>query len=157
MDMGNGVVCLEVYAARLEGLRQNRMPNREPRIDRLGEFCVGTERRHTAADVKETVLLGAIEFTSASPLPEENCFADFRWLLKPASKVARRMTDQMCSSGRQGHRAQQHSAGRHGRKGEAIVAAELARRGVEGRFAALSNFEPPAAVLRSRASSFRIE
>ena len=134
-DMGNDVVCLDVDAAKIDGLKQGRMPIYEPGLDRIVKANVEAGRLHFTTDVKQAVQHGTIQFIAVGTPPDEDGSADLRYVLEAARNIGRHMTDYKVIVDKSTVPVGTAD------KVKAVVAEELARRGVEMRFAVVSNPE----------------
>ncbi len=134
-DLGNDVLCLDVDPAKIAGLQQGRLPIYEPGLDRIVEQNVQAGRLRFTTDVVAAVAHGTIQFIAVGTPPDEDGSADLRYVLEAARNIGRHMSDYKVvvdkSTVPVGTADQVRS----------VISEELARRGVEGRFAVVSNPE----------------
>jgi UDPglucose 6-dehydrogenase len=134
-DMGNDVLCLDVDAKKIDGLKQGRLPIYEPGLDRIVAANVAAGRLHFTTDIAEAVAHGTIQFIAVGTPPDEDGSADLRYVLEAARNIGRRMTDYKVVVDKSTVPVGTAD------KVRAAVADELKARGVEVPFAVVSNPE----------------
>jgi UDPglucose 6-dehydrogenase len=134
-DMGNDVLCLDVDPAKIEGLKQGRLPIYEPGLDRIVAQNVEAGRLHFTTDVKQAVGHGTLQFIAVGTPPDEDGSADLQYVLEAARNIGRHMTDYKVVVDKS-----TVPVGTADRV-RAAIADELAQRGVQGRYAVVSNPE----------------
>jgi UDPglucose 6-dehydrogenase len=134
-DMGNDVLCLDVDATKIEGLKQGRLPIYEPGLERVVAHNVEAGRLHFTTDVKAAVAHGTLQFVAVGTPPDEDGSADLTYVLEAARSIGRHMTDYKVIVDKS-----TVPVGTADKVRE-VIAEELARRGVEGRYAVVSNPE----------------
>ncbi len=92
-DMGNSVVCLDIDAARVQGLQEGRMPIHEPGLDMLVQRNANAGRLFFTTDAARAVGHGTIVFIAVGTPPAEDGSADLGHVLAAAATVGRHMTD----------------------------------------------------------------
>ena len=92
-DVGNDVLCLDVDAKKIDGLKQGRLPIYEPGLERIVAANVAAGRLHFTTNVAEAVAHGTIQFIAVGTPPDEDGSADLRYVLEAARNIGRRMTD----------------------------------------------------------------
>ncbi len=92
-DMGNSVVCLDVDAARVEGLQQGRMPIHEPGLGELVLRNAGAGRLQFTTDSARAVGHGTIIFIAVGTPAAEDGSADLQHVLAVAAKIGQHMSD----------------------------------------------------------------
>ena len=134
-DMGNDVVCLDIDAAKIAGLQQGRLPIYEPGLERVVAHNVEAGRLHFTTDVKAAVAHGTMQFVAVGTPPDEDGSADLKYVLEAARSIGRHMTDYKVVVDKSTVPVGTAD------KVRAAIAEELARRGIQGRFAVVSNPE----------------
>ena len=92
-DMGNDVMCLDIDAAKVAGLRAGQIPIYEPGLEDLVSRNVAGGRLHFTDDVAESVAFGDIQFIAVGTPPGEDGTADLQYVLAAARNIARHMDD----------------------------------------------------------------
>lgn len=134
-DMGNDVLCLDVDAEKIAGLQQGRLPIYEPGLDRVVSQNVQAGRLHFTTDIKAAVAHGTLQFIAVGTPPDEDGSADMKYVLEAARNIGRHMTDYKVIVDKSTVPVGTAD------KVRAVIADELAKRGIEGRFAVVSNPE----------------
>ena len=134
-DMGNDVLCLDVDPAKIAGLQQGRLPIYEPGLERVVAHNVEAGRLHFTTDVKAAVAHGTLQFIAVGTPPDEDGAADLTYVLEAARSIGRHMTDYKVVVDKSTVPVGTAD------KVRAAITEELARRGVQGRFAVVSNPE----------------
>jgi UDPglucose 6-dehydrogenase len=134
-DMGNDVLCLDVDPAKVAGLEQGRLPIYEPGLDRIVAQNVAAGRLHFTTDVVRAVNHGTLQFVAVGTPPGEDGSADLSHVLAAARNVGRHMTDYKVVVDKSTVPVGTADQVR------AVIAEELARRGVDVPYAVVSNPE----------------
>ncbi len=134
-DMGNDVVCLDVDAAKIAGLQQGRLPIHEPGLEKVVAHNTAAGRLHFTTDVKAAVAHGTLQFIAVGTPPDEDGSADMKYMIEAARNIGRHMTDYKVIVDKSTVPVGTAD------KVRAVIAEELAQRGVEGRYAVVSNPE----------------
>jgi len=92
-DMGNSVACLDIDAARVQGLQEGRMPIHEPGLDALVQRNANAGRLFFTTDAARAVGHGTIVFIAVGTPPAEDGSADLGHVLSAAATVGLHMTD----------------------------------------------------------------
>ena len=134
-DMGNDVLCLDVDSEKIAGLREGRLPIYEPGLEKVVASNVAAGRLNFTTDVKAAVAHGTLQFIAVGTPPDEDGSADLKYVLEAARSIGRHMTDYKVvvdkSTVPVGTADKVRSA----------IQEELTRRGIEGRYAVVSNPE----------------
>ena len=134
-DLGNDVLCLDVDPAKIAGLQNGKLPIYEPGLDRIVEQNVQAGRLHFTTDVAAAVAHGTIQFIAVGTPPDEDGSADLRYVIEAARNIGRHMTDYKVVVDKSTVPVGTAD------KVRAAIGEELAKRGVEGRYAVVSNPE----------------
>ena len=92
-EVGHQVLCIDVDAAKIEGLRKGVLPIWEPGLEELVRRNVAEERLRFTTDASEGVLHSDIQFIAVGTPPDEDGSADLRHVLKVAETIGRFMDD----------------------------------------------------------------
>jgi UDPglucose 6-dehydrogenase len=90
-ETGNQVVGADVDAAKIDGLKQNRLPIYEPGLDRLVERNQAAGRLSFTTDVAESIGQGDVVFIAVGTPPDEDGSADLRHVLAVAETIGQHM------------------------------------------------------------------
>lgn len=90
-EAGNDVACADVSRAKIEGLRQNRLPIFEPGLDTLVERNQAERRLAFTTDVGAAVEGSDIVFIAVGTPPDEDGSADLQHVLDVARTIGRHM------------------------------------------------------------------
>ncbi|HYK82974.1 MAG TPA: UDP-glucose/GDP-mannose dehydrogenase family protein [Gemmatimonadales bacterium] len=91
-ETGNDVVCADVDAAKIEGLRQNRLPIYEPGLEPLVVRNQREGRLAFTTDVGDAIERSDVVFIAVGTPPDEDGSADLQHVLDVASTAGRHMT-----------------------------------------------------------------
>jgi UDPglucose 6-dehydrogenase len=91
-DMGNDVVCCDVDAAKIEGLKQGMMPIYEPGLDKLVMLNVSEGRLTFTTDVARGVAGTEVILLAVGTPPGPDGSADLSFILKAAEQVGTALT-----------------------------------------------------------------
>ncbi len=92
-DAGNDVLCVDVDANKIEGLKQGIIPIHEPGLDALIKSNIEAERLKFTTSAKEGVDHGLFQLIAVGTPPDEDGSADMRHVLEAAHSIGRHMTD----------------------------------------------------------------
>ena len=92
-EMGNSVVCLDVDAQRVAGLRQGEMPIHEPGLAELVQRNAAASRLHFTTDEALAVAHGTLIFIAVGTPAAEDGSADLAHVLAAAATIGRHMSD----------------------------------------------------------------
>ena len=92
-DMGNDVVCCDVDAAKIEGLRKGVMPIYEPGLDKLVIHNAAEGRLTFTTNVKEAVAGAEVILMAVGTPPGPDGSADLSYIFKAAEQVGDALTD----------------------------------------------------------------
>jgi len=90
-ETGNQVVSADLDAAKIDGLKQNRLPIYEPGLDRLVERNQAAGRLSFTTDVAESIGQGDVVFIAVGTPPDEDGSADLRHVLAVAETIGQNM------------------------------------------------------------------
>jgi UDPglucose 6-dehydrogenase len=134
-EMGNHVVCLDVDARKVELLGRGEIPIHEPGLQAVVARNAAAGRLQFTTDVAAATAHGTLQFIGVGTPPDEDGSADLQYVLAAAHGIGRHMTDYKVvidkSTVPVGTAA----------KVRAVIAAELAQRGVAVDFGVVSNPE----------------
>ncbi len=88
-DTGNDVVCADIDAAKVEGLRRNVLPIFEPGLDAIVERNQAAGRLRFTTDVAEAARDAQVVFIAVGTPPDEDGSADLRYVLAAAESIAK--------------------------------------------------------------------
>jgi UDPglucose 6-dehydrogenase len=91
-DMGNDVVCCDVDAAKIEGLKNGVMPIYEPGLDKLVMLNVSEGRLAFTTDVAHGVAGAEVILLAVGTPPGPDGSADLSFILKAAEQVGTALT-----------------------------------------------------------------
>ena len=92
-EVGHDVVCVDVDAGKVEGLKQGRIPIFEPGLEPLVKDNLAAGRLRFTTDAAEGVSHGAIQFIAVGTPPDEDGSADLKYVLAVAGTIAAHMDD----------------------------------------------------------------
>ena len=92
-EMGNSVVCLDVDAQRVAGLRQGEMPIHEPGLAELVQRNAAASRLYFTTDEALAVAHGTLIFIAVGTPAAEDGSADLAHVLAAAATIGRHMSD----------------------------------------------------------------
>ena len=92
-DVGNQVMCMDVNAGKIEGLKRGVIPIYEPGLEEMVKDNMAAGRLSFTNDVKEAVDFGLFQFIAVGTPPDEDGSADLRYVLAVAKSVAEHMDD----------------------------------------------------------------
>ena len=90
-DAGNDVLCVDVDAKKIEGLKQGIIPIHEPGLDALIRSNVEAERMKFTTSAKEGVDHGLFQLIAVGTPPDEDGSADLKYVLAVARSIGEHM------------------------------------------------------------------
>jgi UDPglucose 6-dehydrogenase len=94
-ETGNDVVCADLDARKIEGLRQNQLPIYEPGLAPLVERNQQHSRLSFTNDVPAAIASASVVFIAVGTPPDEDGSADLRHVLGVAEQIGRHMTREL--------------------------------------------------------------
>jgi len=134
-EMGNHVVCLDVNAEKIRVLNAGEIPIHEPGLLEVVRRNVEAGRLQFTTDVDLAVNHGTILFIGVGTPPDEDGSADMQYVLAAARSIGQRMTDYKVIVDKSTVPVGTAD------KVKAVIAEELAKRGVNVHYAVVSNPE----------------
>lgn len=92
-EVGHDVVCIDVDAAKIEGLKQGVVPIYEPGLEDLVLQNYQCGRLRFDTDAAKGVSHGAIQFIAVGTPPDEDGSADLKYVLQVAQTIGSLMTE----------------------------------------------------------------
>lgn len=86
-EMGNTVTCVDVDAAKIDGLRQGRLPIYEPGLDELVARNAAEGRLRFTTELTEAMAESEVFFIAVGTPPGEDGSADLRYVLAVAKSL----------------------------------------------------------------------
>lgn len=90
-EMGNCVVCVDNDQAKIDGLRNGRLPIYEPGLDQLVHDNAAVERLQFTTDVDRGIDHGQVIFIAVGTPPREDGSADLQHVLAVAESIGARI------------------------------------------------------------------
>ena len=134
-EMGNHVVCLDVDPRKIDMLQRGEVPIHEPGLDAVIARNAAAGRLQFTTDVAAAVGHGTMQFIGVGTPPDEDGSAELQYVLAAAENIGRHMTDYKVVIDKSTVPVGTAD------KVRARIAAVLAERGVDMRFAVVSNPE----------------
>ena len=134
-EVGNDVLCLDVDARKIDMLEGGGVPIHEPGLEPMIRRNVAAGRLRFTTDVDAAVGHATVQFIAVGTPPDEDGSADMQYVLQAARNIGRRMTqwtlvvDKSTVPVGTGDRVR------------AVIAEELAARGLDVPYAVASNPE----------------
>ena len=94
-ETGNDVVCADVAAAKIEGLKRNVLPIYEPGLENLVERNQQDGRLVFTTDIASAIASADVLFIAVGTPPDEDGSADLKHVLSVARAVGRHMAREM--------------------------------------------------------------
>ena len=94
-ETGNAVVCADVDAAKIEGLRQNILPIYEPGLDDYVERNQKQGRLSFTTEIGDAFATADVVFIAVGTPPDEDGSADLRHVLAVAEQIGLHMTREL--------------------------------------------------------------
>nr|HPR08669.1 UDP-glucose/GDP-mannose dehydrogenase family protein [Denitromonas sp.] len=92
-EVGHDVLCIDVDAAKVAGLKEGRIPIYEPGLEDMVKKNHAEGRLNFTTDAAEGVAHGRIQFIAVGTPPDEDGSADLQYVLSVAGTVARHMEE----------------------------------------------------------------
>src|SRR5689334_10315434 len=92
-DAGNDVLCVDVDARKIEGLKQGIIPIHEPGLDALIKSNIEAERLKFTTSAKEGVDHGLFQLIAVGTPPDEDGSADLKYVLAVARSIGEHMAE----------------------------------------------------------------
>ena len=134
-EMGNHVVCLDVDPRKIEMLQRGEVPIHEPGLDAVIARNAAAGRLQFTTDVAAAVGHGTLQFIGVGTPPDEDGSADLQYVLAAAESIGRHMTDYKVVIDKSTVPVGTAD------KVRAKIAAVLAERGIDLKYAVVSNPE----------------
>jgi UDPglucose 6-dehydrogenase len=94
-ETGNDVICADVMASKIEGLKKNILPIYEPGLEDLVERNQEDGRLNFTTDIAHAISSADVLFIAVGTPPDEDGSADLQHVLAVAREVGRHMTREM--------------------------------------------------------------
>lgn len=92
-EVGNDVLCVDIDVAKIEGLKQGRIPIYEPGLEPMVKRNTESGRLTFTTDVAAGVSHGLFQFIAVGTPPDEDGSADLRYVLAVAKSIGDHMTE----------------------------------------------------------------
>jgi UDPglucose 6-dehydrogenase len=92
-DAGNDVLCVDVDAKKIEGLKRGEIPIHEPGLDALIKTNADAERMRFTTSAEEGVAHGQLQIIAVGTPPDEDGSADLKYVLAVARSIGEHMTE----------------------------------------------------------------
>lgn len=92
-EAGNDVLCVDVDAAKIEGLKNGIVPIHEPGLDALIKSNIEADRLRFTTSSKEGVEHGLFQLIAVGTPPDEDGSADLKYVLAVARAIGEHMND----------------------------------------------------------------
>ena len=92
-EVGHEVLCVDVDAAKVAGLKAGRIPIYEPGLEDMVKKTHAEGRLNFTTDAAAGVAHGRVQFIAVGTPPDEDGSADLQYVLAVAGTIARHMTD----------------------------------------------------------------
>ncbi|WP_111431584.1 UDP-glucose/GDP-mannose dehydrogenase family protein [Rhodobacteraceae bacterium DSL-40] len=92
-EVGHDVLCIDVDAAKVAGLKEGRIPIYEPGLEDMVKKNHAEGRLNFTTDAAEGVAHGRIQFIAVGTPPDEDGSADLQYVLSVAGTIARHMEE----------------------------------------------------------------
>ena len=92
-DVGHNILCVDVDAAKIEGLKNGVIPIYEPGLEPMVKRNVAEGRLRFTTDAVEAVRFGQLQFIAVGTPPDEDGSADLKYVLAVARTIATHMSD----------------------------------------------------------------
>ena len=134
-DVGHDVTCVDIDAAKIQGLEQGRVPIYEPGLEPMVRANHAAGRLHFTTDAAAAIEHGEIVFIAVGTPPDEDGSADLRHVLEVARTIGRHLERPAVVVDKSTVPVGTAD------KVRAAIAAEMATRGVDIAFDVISNPE----------------
>lgn len=92
-EVGHDVLCVDVDARKVEGLKAGRIPIYEPGLEDIVKKNHAEGRLNFTTDAAEAVAHGRIQFIAVGTPPDEDGSADLKYVLAVAATIAEHMAE----------------------------------------------------------------
>jgi UDPglucose 6-dehydrogenase len=92
-DAGNDVLCVDVDAKKIEGLKRGEIPIHEPGLDALIKTNADADRMRFTTSAAEGVAHGQLQIIAVGTPPDEDGSADLKYVLAVARSIGEHMTE----------------------------------------------------------------
>jgi UDPglucose 6-dehydrogenase len=92
-EVGHDVLCVDIDAAKVEGLKRGKIPIYEPGLEDLVKRNHAEGRLNFTTDAEEGVRHGRIQFIAVGTPPDEDGSADLSYVLGVAATIAEHMEE----------------------------------------------------------------
>ena len=92
-EAGNHVVCVDIDAAKIEGLKRGQLPIHEPGLEGIVKRTSEAGRLKFTTDVAEGVAHGLFQFIAVGTPADEDGSADMSHVLEAARSIGRHLTE----------------------------------------------------------------
>ena len=92
-DAGNDVLCVDVDAKKIEGLKRGEIPIHEPGLDALIKTNAEAERLRFTTSAADGVAHGQLQLIAVGTPPDEDGSADLKYVLAVARTIGEHMTE----------------------------------------------------------------
>ncbi|WP_006786167.1 UDP-glucose dehydrogenase family protein [Thiorhodospira sibirica] len=92
-QVGNHVLCIDIDTAKIEGLKQGKIPIFEPGLEALIKDNAAAGRLSFSTDAAQGVAHGLFQFIAVGTPPDEDGSADLRHVLAVAESIATHVQD----------------------------------------------------------------
>jgi UDPglucose 6-dehydrogenase len=134
-DLGNNVVCLDVDARKIARLQDGDIPIYEPGLEAMVKRNIAAGRLRFTTDARESAAHGTVQFIAVGTPPGEDGSADLSYVLGAARDLGRYMSEYRVVVDKSTVPVGTAE------KVRAVIAEELAKRGVNVDFSVVSNPE----------------
>jgi UDPglucose 6-dehydrogenase len=92
-DAGNDVLCVDVDAKKIEGLKRGEIPIHEPGLDALIKTNAEAERLRFTTSAADGVAHGQLQLIAVGTPPDEDGSADLKYVLAVARAIGEHMSE----------------------------------------------------------------
>jgi UDPglucose 6-dehydrogenase len=92
-EVGHDVLCVDVDAAKVQGLKEGRIPIFEPGLDEMVKRNHAEGRLNFTTDAAEAVAHARVQFIAVGTPPDEDGSADLKYVLGVAATIAEHMAE----------------------------------------------------------------
>jgi len=92
-EVGNDVLCVDIDIAKIEGLKQGRIPIYEPGLEPMVKRNAESGRLNFTTDIAAGVAHGLFQFIAVGTPPDEDGSADMRYVLAVAKSIGEHMNE----------------------------------------------------------------
>jgi UDPglucose 6-dehydrogenase len=91
-ETGNHVLCVDVDAAKIEGLKRGVLPIFEPGLEDIVERNYASKNLHFTTQASDAIAHGQVIFIAVGTPPDEDGSADLRYVLTVAKTIGQHLT-----------------------------------------------------------------